>query len=412
ALRKSQSVANDAKHEAKHTRRKLADVTNATKHRKGRKKQKKDHSCKATDTQMGEVRVLGRKFSVTRMLWLCDKKRAFTLKADNVYNPLERFKTDSTKMQGQLADLRNILPEALHDKMEDIEENGLADEFRAGMGEQRSQISTCIRHTSGPEIFDCTSQDLLSSNSRSMDQFREQIGWIRDDDAPGGGRYNPWVCALLHKDFRGTFDIDTAFLNPKLFLVHIQHFLLVIFASIVRRPSAVGLLKDHKNPVVQAETNDQIWGLQSEGTTAGDIAASVVVGRFSLSADDSLRENGKVTGINWAADYKLYLKYLTTGLEKRKTSVLKIFRVWDDIFFPGRSDASGRAENNGGSTVDAMDLLNANAEEEPEDGGCEASVLQSDAPHKTGRIGSSGEHLHDREPVRGLLADKQGESAR
>jgi hypothetical protein len=60
---------------------------------------------------------------------------------------------------------------------------------------------------------------------------------------------------------------------------------------------------------------------------------------------------------------------LTTGLKKRKASVLKIFRVWDDIFFPGRSDASARAEDNGSSTVDAMDLLNADAEEGPEDGG-------------------------------------------
>jgi hypothetical protein len=31
-------------------------------------------------------------------------------------------------MQGKLADLRNILPEALRGKMEDMEENDLADE--------------------------------------------------------------------------------------------------------------------------------------------------------------------------------------------------------------------------------------------------------------------------------------------
>jgi hypothetical protein len=38
-------------------------------------------------------------------------------------------------------------------------------------------------------------------------------------------------------------------------------------------------------------------------------------------------------------------------------------------FFPGQSDMSARAENDGGSMVDAMDLLNADAEEELEDGG-------------------------------------------
>jgi hypothetical protein len=109
-------------------RRKFADVTNATKHAKGRKKQKKDHPSKATDSQTAEIRVLGRKFAVTRMLWLRDKKHAFTVKVDDTYNPLERFETDSAKLQGQLADLRSILPEALRNKMEDMEENGLADE--------------------------------------------------------------------------------------------------------------------------------------------------------------------------------------------------------------------------------------------------------------------------------------------
>jgi hypothetical protein len=54
---------------------------------------------------------------------------------------------------------------------------------------------------------------------------------------------------------------------------------------------------------------------------------------------------------------------LTTGLKKRKVSVLNIFRVWDNIFFPGQSDASARAENDRGGMVDVMDLLNA--EEKP-----------------------------------------------
>jgi hypothetical protein len=69
-------------------------------------------------------------------------------------------------------------------------------------------------------------------------------------------------------------------------------------------------------------------------------------------------------GFNRAADYKLYGKYLTTGLEKHKASVFKIFRVWNDIFFPGESNVLARAENNGGSTVGTMDLLNADAEED------------------------------------------------
>ncbi|KAJ7768110.1 hypothetical protein DFH07DRAFT_736439 [Mycena maculata] len=232
-------------------------------------------------------------------------------------------------------------------------------QFRAGMGEQRSFISNRIRRVSGPEIFDCKSQDLVTSQSR-IEKFRDQIDWIPDDDDESeGGKYDPWVCELLHKDFRGKFDIDTAFLNPKLHL---------IFASTVCGPSAVALLKAGKSPIVQAETNMQIWGLQH--TTPADICETIIAGRFALSADESLRENGTTTGINWAADDELYLKYLTTGLEKRKASVLNIFRVWDDIFFLERSSASGKS-NSGGSVVDAMEALNADVEEDTENSGGE-----------------------------------------
>ncbi|KAJ7808309.1 hypothetical protein B0H14DRAFT_2608992 [Mycena olivaceomarginata] len=88
-----------------------------------------------------------------------------------------------------------------------------------------------------------------------------------------------------------------------------------------------------------------------------------VQGCFAPPADNSLRKNGK---------------YLTTGLEKRKVSVLSIFRVWDNIFFPGRSNVSARAENDRGGMVDAMDLLNAEKEPEnnDEDGG-DDKVLQA-----------------------------------
>jgi hypothetical protein len=87
-----------------------------------------------------------------------------------------------------------------------------------------------------------------------------------------------------------------------------------------------------------------------------------------LSADDQLRENGTITGINWAAYHETYLNYLTTGLEKRKASVLKIFRTWDDIFFPGRGAGLGGRIADGGeaSTANVMDALNADVEEEPD----------------------------------------------
>ncbi|KAJ7768111.1 hypothetical protein DFH07DRAFT_1008729 [Mycena maculata] len=89
ALRKQQKLVNEAKGEAKRVRRKLADVTNASKPHKGRKKQKKDHVRLAADSELEEARVLGRKFAVTKMLWLRDKKHVFTTEVDDTYNSLE-----------------------------------------------------------------------------------------------------------------------------------------------------------------------------------------------------------------------------------------------------------------------------------------------------------------------------------
>ncbi|KAJ7120387.1 hypothetical protein C8R44DRAFT_877817 [Mycena epipterygia] len=256
ALRKHQALVNEAQGEVKTMCRRFADVTNKERPHKGRKKHKKDHHAPASERELEETRVLGRKFAVTKSLWLRNKKHAFTTAIDDTYNPLERFDTDASKIQGQLVDLLETLPVPQR-KMKDMERNGMAD-------------------------------------------------------------------AILHKDFHGAFVIDIVFLNPKLHLV---------FGTIVRGVSAVPLLKAGKSPTVHAETNDQIWGLQH--TTPGDIASSAIAARFAVSADDSLRENSTATGINWAADHEMYVKYLTTGIEKRKASVLKIFRVWNEIFFPG-----------------------------------------------------------------------------
>lgn len=83
-----------------------------------------------------------------------------------------------------------------------------------------------------------------------------------------------------------------------------------------------------------------------------------------MSADDQLSETGTVTGIKWAEDHEKYVKYLTSGLEERRASVLKIFRIWDDIFFPGRGPGLGGRPTEEDSTADAMDALRADDEEE------------------------------------------------
>jgi hypothetical protein len=48
---------------------------------------------------------------------------------------------------------------------------------------------------------------------------------------------------------------------------------------------------------------------------------------------------GTNTGINYGKDFEAYLEILTTGLRKKKKSILDVFREWDRAVFPN-SDSS------------------------------------------------------------------------
>ena len=56
--------------------------------------------------------------------------------------------------------------------------------------------------------------------------------------------------------------------------------------------------------------------------------------RWAISPDEQFRPVGVQSTINWAAEFHFYLRWLTDGLNKRKESVLNIFRVWDKALFP------------------------------------------------------------------------------
>jgi len=89
--------------------------------------------------------------------------------------------------------------------------------------------------------------------------------------------------------------------------------------------------------------------------------------RWALSKDEFLQERGLNTGIDWHAELESYFQYLLQGLQQHKASVLNIFRVWDETFFPiTNTSLSGRRDqisNNERSTRDALDALNADKED-------------------------------------------------
>ncbi|KAJ6576156.1 hypothetical protein DFH09DRAFT_812720, partial [Mycena vulgaris] len=176
--------------------------------------------------------------------------------------------------------------------------------FHEAMERQRSNTYTRLRTHSGLEIFDCTAADLSSIESH-RDKFRQMIGYVESDD--GSSRYELFNVPLLHKGYSGKFDVHTVFRGPMLHLA-----------------------------------------------------------RWAASADANLSARGAQTGINRHSDLEKYIQYLQSGLDKRKASVLNLFREWGELFFPesemslaGKNADDGRAEH---TMKDVMDLLDADAE--------------------------------------------------
>lgn len=58
------------------------------------------------------------------------------------------------------------------------------------------------------------------------------------------------------------------------------------------------------------------------------------------SADKSLLSHGSKTGISYQEDYEYYFKYLHKGLYNKKSYVLDIFKVWNEVFYPGVTDTA------------------------------------------------------------------------
>jgi hypothetical protein len=87
------------------------------------------------------------------------------------------------------------------------------------------------------------------------------------------------------------------------------------------------------------------------------------------------QEEGVESGIRWHDLFDEYFEYLQLGLDQRKASVLKTFRIWDAEFFPNRSGAPGAVSTSVEETAkaNALGALCAD-EEEPEGGDDEGAI--------------------------------------
>ncbi|EGO19292.1 hypothetical protein SERLADRAFT_411786 [Serpula lacrymans var. lacrymans S7.9] len=330
AARNAQIAANAAKEEAKTMRRKYDDAMNEVHQdesvERGSKKEKKTKSSRDDDTHHEQViKGLGHQFEITHALWLHEPTKTFQTTIDDEYDKLDRFGSTAAKVQGQLRDILDIVPATYHG---DLPNHWLGRSFRDGMQEQRSNTATRLR-SRGATIFNCTEEDLRISRKRCA-KFSEDIG--RVENANGTSTYHPWNVSVLHRDYKGRFDIQTVFLNPIL-----QKPTKQTMSCIIRGPASVIAMNEGESSRAARnnETMDLKWGLNH--TTPGMVAASAVLARWALSPDECLKEKGNESGICWHDDFDNYLEYLLSGLQKQKKSVLNIFREWDQVLFPNTS---------------------------------------------------------------------------
>ncbi|KAJ7201090.1 hypothetical protein GGX14DRAFT_571664 [Mycena pura] len=353
--RTQQKKVNDVKRQLRAMERQLADITNQddSPPKRGRKKRQMVDGGSEEDTE--KLKELAHAFVAMRMVWLHDPPTTFTTVVDSQYNPLERFENRASKIQGELAELLEVLPPRFHG--ETMRSEWVIKTFCDAMQSQRSNTRSRLRGTCGPNIFSGNDTDLATSESR-RDKFQAMIGHTTTPE--GASRYETFNVPLLHKDYNRSFDINTVFRGEKPQLV---------FAAIAFGPGSVTNLKRTGKPTpATSKYMARIWGLRN--STPGCIAGSTIFARWAASADVEFTPRGAETGIDWQADLERYIEYLQNGLNKRKASVLNIFREWDELFFPDSETSlagtCGDDEDHVEKQMrDVMDLLNADEEEVP-----------------------------------------------
>ncbi|EGO20831.1 hypothetical protein SERLADRAFT_442194 [Serpula lacrymans var. lacrymans S7.9] len=242
------------------------------------------------------VKGLGQKFEVTHALWLHKPTRTFQTSLDNEYDPLDRFDTIGSKLQGQLWDIMDVLPVKYHD-----------------------DLQKCC------SVMECKNKGQI---------------WLVVFELEAQLYFNVLKETYeYHINYAGKFDVKSVFLNP---------ILQKTISCIIRGPASVILMNEGEpsRATRNNETMDLKWGL--DHTTPGMIAASAVLARWTLSPDDYFKERGAESGIHWHEDFDNYLQFLLSGLKKQKQSVLHIFRQWDMALFPNTEHGlAGQLTNTG-----------------------------------------------------------------
>ena len=111
-----QSKVRIATEQAKEAKCNLADVTN-TKQPGSSKRRKISAAVPDADTE--EVLMVAKMFTIMNLFWLHDEQKTFRTWVDEQYNHLQRFENLENKIQGQIADILDVLPSRYTDILYD-----------------------------------------------------------------------------------------------------------------------------------------------------------------------------------------------------------------------------------------------------------------------------------------------------
>ena len=73
-----------------------------------------DPDASEEDAETEEIKRLGRRFVILYGPWLKRREHVFEIELDEDYHKKERFKDNNTMIQGQLREIRGLLPEKYH----------------------------------------------------------------------------------------------------------------------------------------------------------------------------------------------------------------------------------------------------------------------------------------------------------
>ncbi|KAG5650061.1 hypothetical protein H0H81_000905 [Sphagnurus paluster] len=133
------------------------------------------------EAETDEVKSLGRRFVILHRPWLRRRELIFEVELDEEYDENERFTNTNTMVQGQLHEIRGLLPEKYCG--EAFSKKWLSKSFVEGMESQQSNTVTCLRKLAAT-IFSLNTLDMSPSATR-QEKFCDMIGWTTNQHGQG-----------------------------------------------------------------------------------------------------------------------------------------------------------------------------------------------------------------------------------